>query len=103
MKLSTFIESILILYTAWKSFNFFSAYLLEIDQAQLKNQNYGIPLSAWLVFMEFYFYLAIWHLHVQVKVHKESIRTKREISKGYEDEAFWNNTQRLSPAILFVA
>ena len=31
--------------------NFLSPYLLEIDQAQLKNLNYSVILSAWLVSM----------------------------------------------------
>ena len=40
------------LYTEGKSFDFFSAYLIEIDQVQLKNSNCRVMLSAWLVSME---------------------------------------------------
>ena len=61
------------LYTEWKSLNFFSTYLLEIDQAQRKNSNYDTLLSAWLVPMEICsegIFISIWLLPAQIKIHK---------------------------------
>ena len=62
MKLSTFIENLSI---------FFSAYLLEIVQAQLKNSNHDILLSTWLVFIENYpkgLVISICHFPIQIKI-----------------------------------
>ena len=54
------------LYFEWKSFNVISAYLLEIDQAQIKNSNNHALLSAWLDSIEIYckgfFFISIWYL-----------------------------------------
>ena len=64
-----------------KIFQFFSANLLEIDQAQFKNSNYDVLLSTWLVSIEIChrgIFVFFWYLLVQIKVHKEHIRTKRE-------------------------
>ena len=84
-KLSTFIESLLISTHWMKIFQFFFS-VFEIEQAQLKNSNYDILLSAWLVSMEIYpkgNFFSIWHLPIQIKVHKENIITKRETSVSY--------------------
>ena len=62
--------------------------LLEIDQAQLKNSNYDILFSSWLVSMEICpkgIFMSIWHLPVQVKIHKQNIRTKRETLEAYSE------------------
>ena len=69
-----------------KIFQFFSAYLLEIDEAQLKNQNYHVLLSVLLVSMEVCpkgISISIWHLPVEIKVHIENIRTKSKTSEAY--------------------
>ena len=69
-----------------KIFQFFSAYLLEINEAQLKNQNYNVFLSVLLVSMEVGpkgFSISVWHLPVEIKVHVENIRTKRKTSEAY--------------------
>ena len=50
--------------------------------------NYGVLLSAWLVSMEIYpkrIFISIWHPPVQIKVHKENIRTKLETSDAYSE------------------
>ena len=80
--------SVHFLYTAWKSFNFFSAYLIEIDQAQLKNLSYDVLLSLWLFSMEIYpkgISLPSGNLPVQIKAHRENIRTKRETPDAYSE------------------
>ena len=84
----TFIESLLISIHWAKSFNFFSAYLLEIYQAQPKNSNYDVLLTAWLVSMKicpkgiFISVLPSFHLPVKIKVQKKN-KTKRETLEAY--------------------
>ena len=84
-KLSTFTESLLISIYWVQIFQFLSAYLFEIDQAQLKKSNYHILLFAWLVSMEnfldgnllkrnFYFHLAF---TCSNQSPQRKIRTKR--------------------------
>ena len=82
MQLLAFIELILISIQWAKTFQFFSSYLLKIYEAQIENSNYDVPLSAWLVSMEMCLkgiFISIEHLRVQIKAHKENIRTKREM------------------------
>ena len=71
------------------NFRFFSLYLLQIGQAQLKYSNYDVLLSTWLVSMVSCpkgIFISIWHLPAQIKVHKENIRrTKRETSETYSE------------------
>ena len=52
MKLSAFMELLLISTHLVKSFHFFALHLLEIDQPLPKNSNYNVLLSAWSVSME---------------------------------------------------
>ena len=71
-----------------KAFNLLSACLLEIDQAQLKNSNYHVLLSVLSVYMEICpkeVFISIWHLRVQIKVHKENMRTKCETLEAYSE------------------
>ena len=71
-----------------KSFNFFSVYLLDIDQTQLKNSNYDVLLSTWLVSMKIYpkwIFICIRNLPAQIKFHKENIRTMHETPEGYSE------------------
>ena len=73
-------------------------YLLEIDQAQLKNSNYSVLLSAWLISMKICpkeIFISIWHLPFQIKVHKENIRTKRETSEAYSEPFRTSNMKLL--------
>ena len=88
-------QSLLILYTVLKSFNVSSACLLEIEQAQSN-------LSAWLVSMKTCAKgISIWLLYVQIKVHKENIRTKRETSQAHS-EPFQTSKTKLFAKILDV-
>ena len=77
-----------------ENLSFFSqVYLLEIDQAQLKNSNYDVLLSTWLISMEISpkaIFISIWCLPVQMKAHKENIRAKHETSEECSE-----NTERL--------
>ena len=88
MELSIFIELLLISIHWVKIFRFFSVYLLEIDQAQLKNSNWDIFLTTRLVSTEicsieiFIFTLCY---PIQIKVHKENITAKRETSEAYSE------------------
>ena len=73
----TFIKSLLISIHWVKSFNFFSAYLLEIYQAQRKYSNFDVLLTAWLVSMKicpkriFISVFPSFHLPVKIKVQKK--------------------------------
>ena len=57
--------------------NFYCAYLLQIDQAQLKNSNYDALLSISMEICSKGIFISIWNLYIQIKVHKENIRKKR--------------------------
>ena len=98
MKLSTFIESLLILYTKWKSFNFFSVYLLEIYQAQLKNPNYDVLLSAWVVSMEICpkeCFISIWHLSVCSNQNSQKYE-----NKAWDHRGVFRNMPHISDEVL---
>ena len=78
----------LFLYTERKSFNFFSAYLLEIDQPQRKNSNKNVISSVWLVSIDI-FPKGILNLNLTFSCSNQSpqtnIRTKREASEAYSE------------------
>ena len=58
-----------------------------MDQAQLKKSSYHVLLSTWLVSVEICpkVIFSIWHLPVEIEVHKGNIRTKRETSEAYSE------------------
>ena len=71
-----------------KIFPLFSVYLLEIDTVQLKNSNYKCPFIRLVNFHEIWsegISISIQYLPVQIKVHKENIRTKCENSEMYSE------------------
>ena len=79
--------------TKWKPSSFFSAHLLEIDQAQLENSNYYVLLSTWLVSTEICpkgIFVSIWYLPVQVKAHKKTHKNK---GWDLQAEAYWKSCQ----------
>ena len=114
MDLVTFPEEILnrklhflcsVIFNEWKSLDFFSLYLFEIDQAQLKNSNYDVIFSVWLISMEIYhrwIFISIWNFPVQINnfsVQKENVRTKLENSEMHL-ELCQTSKMKLFPEIL---
>ena len=81
MKLSTFIESLLISIHWGKIFQFLLRVLLEIDQAHQKNLNYDVSMETCPKVT----FISIRHLPVQIKIHKENIRTKCDASEEYSE------------------
>ena len=82
MKLSTFFESFLIS-THWvKIF----AYFLEIEQAQLKNSNYDVLLSTWLVSMNVPSGIYLLKLKSTKKTQEQSVRPQRRIQSPVEHQ-----------------
>ena len=84
MNLSNFIESLLLLCTDWKSFNFSSVYLLEVDQAQTTM----LFCQRGFFYMEIWpkgIFISIWYLSVQSKVHNKNLRKKRETSEVFSE------------------
>ena len=81
IKLSTFIESVLIS-IHWENLSFFCLYIyLKLTKHNSKIQT--TMLSAWLVSMEICpkeIVISNWHLPVQTKIRKENVRTKFETS-----------------------
>ena len=79
-------ESLLICIHWVKFFHFFLCVFTWNRPGTIRK--FKLPCSLWLVSMEIRpkgIFISIWHLHVQIKNHKENTRTKRETSEAYSE------------------
>ena len=77
----------------------FSAYLLENDEAQLKNSNYIVLLFTWLCSIEIHLFKS----KSTKKPQEQSVRPQRRIQNPVEylNKVFCENTWPLSATIFF--